>query len=265
MKQVVCSTPKLRTPGLGMALNWCPGCHNGIIHRIVMEVIEELDIAGRAIGLIGIGCCCTIVRGMDIDSIFALHGRCLPVGAAVKRGLPDAVVFDIEGDGGLGAIGLGHFVSSCNRGDKITTLFVNNGSYGRTGGQMAPTTLSGVRTTTSPYGRDPVVSGFPFHAAELAAIMEGTAYSARVSVHTPANRQRAKKAVKTAFQKQLDGVGFSLVEILCACPANWELTPVESLKFIEEKMIPIFPLGEFKNIDSIDYSLDEELTRLGRG
>jgi len=263
-KEPVCVTPGLRWDGFGLAKGWCPGCHNGIIHRIVCEVIDELGIEDRAIGIIGIGCCCSITRGTNVDTIWALHGRCLPVGTGIKRVNPDAVVFMIEGDGGLGAIGAAHFINTMLRGERLTAIYVNNSGYGRTGGQAAPTTLSGMRSTTTPYGRDPETTGFLFKGAEIAAIMEGTAYSARVSVHTPANYQRAKKAIKAAFQKQIDGIGFGLAEVLCNCPTNWQMTPVQTLKFMEEKVIPEFPLGEFKNVDSIDRSFDAELTKVGK-
>lgn len=250
-REVVCKRPELYTDGLGLAATFCPGCSDGLIHRIMCEVIEELDIRGKAIGIIGIGCCCAITRGLDIDLIWSLHGRCIPVAAAIKRVHPESIVFHVEGDGALGAIGAGHFINAMNRGDRITTIFVNNAGFGRTGGQMAPTSLPGMKTTTTPYGRQSNEQGFPFHGAELAASMKGVAYSARVSVHTPAHYQKAKKTVRVAFEKQLSGAGYSLVEVLGTCPTNWRLDPIRSLEFVEKEMMKEFPLGEFKNVDKL--------------
>jgi len=177
------------------------------------------------------------------------------MGTAIKRIHPDAVVFTVQGDGDLGAIGLGCFMNALLRAENLTTIFLNNGTYGMTGGQMAPTTLLGQRTTTTEAGRDARASGFPTHGAELAAIMPGVAYSARVTVHTAANFQRAKKALRTAFQKQIDGIGYGFVEFLSACPQVWRMDPIECLRFIDEDMIAEYPLGEFKNVDSIDYRI----------
>lgn len=251
VRETVCARPKLKTPAPS---TYCPGCHYGIINRILCEVIEELGIAGRAIGLAGVGCSFGgAPRSIDVDFASAPHGRAPAMGTALKRIHPEAIVFTMQGDGDLGAIGLGCFLNTLLRGEKLTTLFLNNAGYGQTGGQMAPTTLTGMRTTTTQEGRDPRTSGFPLHAAELVASFKGVAYSARCSVHTPANFQRAKKAVKTAFQKQMDGIGYSFVEFVSACPSAWGLTPLESLKFISEKMLVEYPLGEFKNVDKIDY------------
>jgi len=170
---------------------------------------------------------------------------------ALKRIHPDTVLITCQGDGDLGAIGLGCFMNALSRGEKLTTIFLNNAGYGMTGGQMAPTTLLGQVTTTSPGGRDPEIAGYPIHVAELAAVMKGTAYSARVTVHTPANYQKAKKAIKLALQKQIEGIGYGFVEFLSACPASWRMTPSECLEFIDEKMLAEYPLGEFKNVDRI--------------
>lgn len=262
-KKLVCTIPRLHTGWMLAFVPWCPGCHCGIINRLLCEVMEELDIQDRAIGVMGLGCSAAITPSIDTDRVWTPHGRELVVASAVKRCVPESVVYSTVGDGALLAIGSGHFLNAAARGEKITIIFVNNGGYGRTGGQLAPTTLAGMKSTTTPYGRDPQVTGFPLHAAEIAATMKGVAYSARGTVHTAANYQRAKKAVRTAFQKQLDGIGFSIVEILSACPTNWQLNPVDCLDFIDRWMIPEFPLGEFKNVDSIDYSFDPALTKLG--
>lgn len=231
----------------------CPGCHYGIILRLLGEVLEELDIAGKAIGVAGGGCSTRWMEYLEIDTTGAIHGPGIAVATGIKRVHPEAVVFTFQGDGEIGAIGLGAFVAAMMRGERITTLYLNNACYGLTGGHMAPTTLLGMRTPTTPQGRDPYTTGFPFHGAELAAGIKGTAYAARVSVHTPAQRQQAKKALTRALTKQIQGVGFGLVEFLSACPPNWHLDPVECLNFIQEKMIAEYPLGEFKNVDRLDY------------
>jgi len=249
-KQKIVTRPKLRTMDPS---TYCPGCHYGIITRIICEVIEELGIEGRAIGLAGVGCSFgSKPRHIDVDFCACPHGRAPAMATAIKRIHPEAVVFTCQGDGDLGAIGLGCFMNALLRGEKLTTFFLNNAGYGQTGGQMAPTTLLGMRTTTTAEGRDPALSGYPLHAAELAATMKGVAYSARVGVHNPANFQRAKRAVRIAFQKQIDGIGYSFVEFLSACTANWALPPLECLTFIEERMIAEYPLGEFKNIDKVE-------------
>jgi 2-oxoglutarate ferredoxin oxidoreductase subunit beta len=222
---------------------------------LLCEVIEELDIEGRAIGITGGGCTSRWVRYIDVDMVGGIHGPGPAIATAIKRIHPEAVVFAIQGDGEQGAIGLGYFISTVLRAEKLTIISMNNACFGTTGGQMAPTTLLGMRTSTTISGRDPAVTGFPLHAPELAATMKGTAYSVRVSVHTPVNRQRAKAALKSAFQKQIEGLGLSLIEFISACPPNWQLSPTECLKFIEEKMLAEYPLGEFKNVVSIDYSI----------
>ena len=249
-KEVVCEPPRTRLQSIPI-MN-CPGCHYGIIIRMICEVIEELGIEDRTIGLGGGGCTGFWTMYFDLDMYGGVHGPGLAIATAIKRVHPDSIVFAAQGDGEMGAIGLGYFMAATLRGEKITTIFLNNACFGTTGGQMAPTTLLGMRTTTTTQGRDPKITGFPFHGAELAASMKGTAYSARMSVHTPANRQKAKKALKTAFEKQIAGVGFSIVEFLSACPVNWHLGPKECLDFIENQMIAEYPLGEFKNVDYIE-------------
>lgn len=243
--------PKLRVPSRGI-VEYCPGCHYGIITRIICEVIEELGVEGKAIGLAGVGCSFGgAPTTIDIDWASCPHGRAPAMATAIKRIHPEATVITVQGDGDLGAIGLGCFMNALGRGENFTTVFLNNALYGQTGGQMAPTTLLGMKTTTISQGRDAKTSGYPLHVPEIAAAMKGVAYAARCSVHTPANFQKARKSFKTALQKQVDGVGFGLVEFISACPTGWGLTPLECLDFISEKMLEEYPLGEFKNVDTI--------------
>ena len=236
-------------PGAAM---YCPGCQEPVIHRMISDVLEDMGIDGKAICMAGVGCHAFVQVTWGIDILSCAHGRALDSGTAVKRLNPDAVVFTIQGDGDCLAIGAGGFINAMTRAEKITTIMYNNTNYGTTGGQMAPTSIIGQKTTTTPLGRNPDTEGYPTHAAELAATFTGTAYSARGSVHNTASYQKTKKYNKTAFQKQLDGIGFSFVEVLCACPPNWHLSPVDCLVRIEEEVIPEFPLGEFKNIDRIE-------------
>lgn len=248
-KVKVCETPKLRS---FIPIMHCAGCHYGMIIRLLCENIEELGIEDRTILLGGVGCSYTWPIFFNVDGAACPHGRAPAMATALKRIHPDTILITCQGDGDLGAIGLGCFMNALSRGEKLTTIFLNNAGYGMTGGQMAPTTLLGQVTTTTPEGRDPKTSGYPLHVPELAAVMKGVAYSARVSVHTSANYQRAKRAVKVALQKQIDGIGYSFVEFLSACPASWRMTPRECLAFINERMIAEYPLGEFKNVDRID-------------
>jgi len=230
----------------------CPGCHYGVIIRIMCETIEELGIEDRTILLCGVGCSYGWPILFVLDGAACPHGRAPAMATALKRIHPDTVLITCQGDGDLGAIGLGCFMNALSRGEKLTTIFLNNAGYGMTGGQMAPTTLLGQVTTTTPRGREPEITGYPLHVAELAATMKGTAYSARVSVHTPANYQRAKRAMKLALQKQIDGIGYGFVEFVSACPASWRMSPSECLEFIDQKMLAEYPLGEFKNVDCIE-------------
>lgn len=249
VKEKIVGRPKLMTQARSP---YCPGCHYGVVSRIVAEVLEELDIGGRAIGLAAPSCSAGIQWQLNIDWMSAAHGRACATATGIKRVHPNAVVFTIQGDGDLGAIGLGNTLHAMLRAEKLTTIFLNNAGYGQTGGQMAPTTLLGMKTTTTPEGRKADPQGYPLHVAELAAWTKGVVYSARWTVHTPANFRRAKQAIKAAFQKQLEGAGFSLVELLCACPTNWALSAVDCLKYIDEQMIAEYPLGEFKNVDKIE-------------
>jgi len=247
-----------------MPFKFCPGCHEALAWRVIGEAIDDLGIQGRAIACLDIGCSGVLLVGLNVDGLHCLHGRSTAVAAGVKRVRPETICFNIAGDGSLGAIGSGHVLNVMMRSDPITTIFFNNSGYGMTGGQVAPTTLAGLRTTTTPEGRNVQTTGYPLHLSEIAANMPGTAYAARVSLHKPANFQNAKKAVKAAFQKQMDGVGYSMVEILCACPTDWALSPLAANKFVEEKLIAEFPLGEFKNVDKIEYKVDPEVNKVGR-
>ncbi|MCR4399768.1 MAG: thiamine pyrophosphate-dependent enzyme [Syntrophomonadaceae bacterium] len=230
----------------GARWHYCPGCGHGIIHRLVAESMDELGIRERTIGICPVGCAVLAYDYFNCDMLEAAHGRAPAVATGIKRILGDRVVFTYQGDGDLASIGMGEIVHAASRGEKITVFFVNNTVYGMTGGQMAPTTLLGQVTTTSPFGRDKDREGYPMKVAELLSTLEGAAYVTRVAINTPANAARAKKAIKRAFEVQMAGTGFSLVEILSTCPTNWGLGPVEAMKWLEEKMIPYYPLGDYK-------------------
>lgn len=224
----------------------CPGCQHMTIGRIIAEVLEELGLDGKAIAVTGIGDHSTI-GVLNVDTIQGSHGGAADTATAIKRLLPDSFVYTVQGDGDCLAIGAGSFVAALSRGDMITIILCNNGNYGSTGGQLAPTTPMGQKTPTTPDGRNAAAGGYPIRAAELAATFEGVAYSARGALTDPKNYQRTRRYIRKAFQKQIDHVGLSFVEVLSACPANWHLSPVEALQWIEEKMITVFPLGEFKD------------------
>ena len=260
-KKLICTVPELIKNEAPQS--HCPGCHYGTIYRVIAESLEELGLGGQAVIVVGIGCSTRATRLFDVDMVISPHGRPPAVATGIKRLVPDAAVLTLQGDGDLLAIGAGQFINTMMRAEKITTVFLNNAGYGMTGGQMGPTTPVGMRTTTTTSGRDPAFMGFPVHAAEMAAGMQGTAYSARCSVHTPANQRRAKKALKTALQKQMDGIGYGIVEFLSACPVNWAMSVTDCLRFIETVLVKEFPLGEFKNVDSIDYAFDPQLSAVG--
>lgn len=232
-------------------MHYCPGCTHGIIHRLVGEAIDALGVKEKTIGIAPVGCAVLAYDYFDLDFQEAAHGRAPAVATGIKRVLPEAVVFSYQGDGDLASIGMAEIVHAATRGEKITVIFVNNAIYGMTGGQMAPTTLPGQKTTTSPYGRDTATVGFPIRVCELLATLNGPAYLARVSTHDPKNVIKAGQAIKKAFQVQVEGRGFSLVEVLSSCPTNWGLPPVQALKWIEEKMIPYYPLGEFRTPEEV--------------
>ncbi len=227
--------------------HYCPGCTHGIAHRLVAETIDELGIQGRTVGIASVGCSVFAYNYIDVDFQQAAHGRAPAVATGAKRVNPDNIVFTYQGDGDLASIGMAEIVHAAVRGENITVIFINNAIYGMTGGQMAPTTLVGQKTTTSPFGRDPKLQGYPVKVSEILATVKGAAYVARCSLHNPANVQKAKQAIKKAFQNQMEGKGFSIVELLSTCSTNWGLTPAASLKWLEEKMLPEFPLGVFKD------------------
>jgi len=232
--------------------HYCPGCTHGVIHRLVAEVIDELGIRGRTVGIAPVGCAVLAYNYFTFDFQEAAHGRAPAMATGIKRVRPDLVVFTYQGDGDLASIGMGEIVHSANRGEKFTTIFVNNTVYGMTGGQMAPTTLPGQKTTTSPAGRDVEDVGMPIKIAELISALETPAYIVRQAVIKPKYIVRAKKAIKKAFQYQLDGRCFSLVELVSTCPTNWGLTPVEAIKWTEENMLPYYKLGEYKTPEQFE-------------
>jgi 2-oxoglutarate ferredoxin oxidoreductase subunit beta len=237
-----------RTKGLtDRPFHYCPGCTHGIIHRLVAEVLEELDVLGKSVGVAPVGCSVFAYDYFNCDMQEAAHGRAPAVATGIKRVHPGNVVFTYQGDGDLASIGTAEIVHAAMRGEKITTIFVNNAIYGMTGGQMAPTTLVGQKATTSPLGRDKNHAGAPIRMCEMLSTLEGAAYIERVSVDTPANIRRAKRAVKKAFEVQLQGLGFSMVEFLSTCPTNWGLAPKEAIKWLQQNMIPYYPLGTFKS------------------
>jgi len=227
-------------------MHYCPGCTHGIIHRLVAEAIDELGIEGKTIGVSPVGCAYNNYLYFNCDMVQAAHGRAPAVATGIKRVHPDNAVFTYQGDGELAAIGTAEIVHAANRGEKITTIFVNNAIYGMTSGQMAPTTLVGQVTTTSPFGRKPEIEGYPVNVCEMLATLKGAVFVERVSTHDIKNIKNAKNAIKKAFQVQLAGLGFSIVEVLSSCPTNWGIEPVKALKWIEEKMIPQYPLGNFR-------------------
>ena len=243
---VVFEKPKTLTDA---PLHYCPGCTHGIIHRLVAEVIDELGIEGRTIGVAPVGCSVMAYDYFTCDFIQAPHGRAPAVATGVKRADPENnVVFTYQGDGDLAAIGTAETVHAAARRENITVIFVNNAIYGMTGGQMAPTTLPGQVTQTSPYGRDVETVGYPVKVCELLQNVDGAAYLERVSVNNPSNVKKAKAAIKKAFQNQIDGKGFSLIEVVSTCPTNWGMTPAKALEWLEENMLPYYPLGVYKDI-----------------
>ncbi|NMA80005.1 MAG: 2-oxoglutarate oxidoreductase [Clostridiales bacterium] len=227
--------------------HYCPGCTHGIVHRLIAEAIDELDCLGDAIGVCPVGCSVMAYDYFNCDMIQAPHGRAPAVATGVKRAKPDNIVFTYQGDGDLAAIGTGETVHAATRGENITIIFINNTTYGMTGGQMAPTTLPGQVTQTTPYGRDTDTAGFPIRVSEMLATLDGVAYAERVSVDNIKNVNRAKKAIKKAFEYQTQKKGFTIIEVLSTCPTNWGLDPVKSLKWLEENMMPYYPLGVYKD------------------
>ena len=228
-------------------LHYCPGCTHGIVHRLVAEVIDEIGIEGRTIGIAPVGCSVMAYDYFTVDMVEAAHGRAPAVATGVKRSDPSKIVFTYQGDGDLASIGMCETVHSAARGENITIIFINNAIYGMTGGQMAPTSLPGQVTQTSPYGRNTETQGFPIRVCELLSELDGPAYLARVTVNNVKNVKNAKKAIKRAFENQINGKGFSLVEVVSACPTNWGMTPKQALEWVESDMLPYYPLGVFKD------------------
>ncbi len=228
-------------------LHYCPGCTHGIIHRLVAEALDELGVTGRTIGVASVGCSVFTYNYFNCDMVQAAHGRAPAVATGVKRSDKNNIVFTYQGDGDLAAIGTAETVHSAARGENITVIFVNNAIYGMTGGQMAPTTLPGQKTQTSPYGRDVEAVGYPVKVCEMLSQVDGATYLERVAVNNVANVKKAKAAIKKAFQNQIEGKGFSLVEVLSTCPTNWGLAPEKALEWLEENMLPYYPLGVYKD------------------
>ena len=227
-------------------MHYCPGCTHGVAHRLIAEVMDEMDIREITIGVAPVGCSVFAYNYFNCDFVEAAHGRAPAMATGIKRVLPERMVFTYQGDGDLASIGMAEIMHAAGRGENISVFFLNNAIYGMTGGQMAPTTLPGQKTSSSPLGRDVETQGFPIHMAEVLAKMEGSSYIVRRSLHDPKNIRQAKKAIRTAFEVQRRGMGFSLVELLSTCPTNWGITPTESLVWLEEHMIPVYPLDDFK-------------------
>jgi 2-oxoglutarate ferredoxin oxidoreductase subunit beta len=241
--EMVSGRPKTLLP---VSTHYCPGCGHGVIHRLVAEVIDGLGIREKTVVVAPVGCAVLLYNYFDVDAYEAAHGRAPAIATGCKRVNPELVVFTYQGDGDFAAIGTAEAVHVAARGEKITTIFVNNAVYGMTGGQMAPTTLLGQKTTTTTSGRASETAGFPIRMSEMIATLPGAAYVARVSVSSPKNVAQAKMAVRKAFETQIKGLGYSLVEFLSQCPTNWHMTPVESVRWVEEQMVPYYPLGELK-------------------
>jgi len=228
--------------------HYCPGCTHGLIHRLIAEVMDELDIEGETIGVAPVGCSVFAYNYFNCDMIQAPHGRAPAVATGIKRARGDSVVFTYQGDGDLAAIGTAEMIHTATRGEHITIFFINNAIYGMTGGQMAPTTLPEQVTQTTPYGRDLKTAGYPVRVCELLSTLDGTAYAERVAVNTPARVRAAKNAIKKAFSYQIENKGFSIIELLSTCPIYWGISPVKALDWVEEKLIPYYPLGVYKDL-----------------
>lgn len=235
--------------------HYCPGCGHGVAHRLIAEVLEEMGELKHTIGIAPVGCAVFAYNYFNFDFVEAAHGRAPAMAAGIKRTLSNAMVFTYQGDGDLASIGMGEIVAAAARGEQITTIFINNTNYGMTGGQMAPTTLPGQKTTSSPNGRDVERQGYPIRVAELIATLDGAAYVARRSLHDARNIRLAKRAIRTAFEAQRAGLGFSMVELLSTCPTNWGLNPANARVWLQEHMLPQYPVGDFR--------VNEAVTGLG--
>ena len=237
-----------KTKGLAdVKTHYCPGCSHGIVHRLLAECLEEMGELENAINVSPVGCAVLALDYFNFDGIQAAHGRAPATATGIKRVHPDKIVTTYQGDGDLASIGMCEIVHAAARGERITTIFINNGIYGMTGGQMAPTTLPGMKATTAPYGRDVNLNGYPIRVSEMLSTLDGAKYIERVSVDSPANVIKAKKAIRRALEVQKAGEGFSMVEVMCSCPTNWGKTPVDSMQFIRDEMIPYYPLGVYKD------------------
>jgi 2-oxoglutarate ferredoxin oxidoreductase subunit beta len=231
--------------------SYCPGCMHGITHRLIADVMDELGIREKTIGVAPVGCSVLAYYFFNFDFAEAAHGRAPAMATGMKRTNPDHIIFTYQGDGDLASIGTNELIHAAARGENITIFFINNAVYGMTGGQMAPTTLPGMVTTSSPYGRDVKTQGYPVRVCELVSQLDGAAYVVRRTAYKPAEVNRLRKAIKTAFQVQMAGLGFSLVEVVSNCPTNWGMTPKESVQFVQERMIPYYPLGDYKVKDEV--------------
>ena len=231
--------------------HYCPGCTHGIAHRLIAEVVDELGIQERTISVSPVGCAVFAYEYFDLDGVEAAHGRAPAMATGLKRAWPDRVVFTYQGDGDLAAIGTAEIIHAAARGENITVIFINNAIYGMTGGQMAPTSLPGQRTKSSPMGRDVKIAGYPLRMSELLADLDGAAYVVRRSLHSVREIRKAKRAIRTAFMTQMAGLGFSMVELLSSCPTNWGVSPPDALKWVEDNMVPYYPLGDYKVIEAV--------------
>jgi 2-oxoglutarate ferredoxin oxidoreductase subunit beta len=227
-------------------MHYCPGCHHGTMHKILAEVIHELGIQDKTLGVAPVGCAVLAYNYLDIDWSQAAHGRAPAVATGIKRVMPNMHVFAYQGDGDLAAIGTGEIIHACNRGENISVIFINNAIYGMTGGQMAPTTLAGMQTATTPYGRRADINGYPYKVSEMIAMLPGVAYVTRQSVHTAAAVRKTRNALKKCFQLAYDGKGTTFMEVVCTCNSGWKMSPVEANKWMEENMLPFYPLGDLK-------------------
>ena len=242
-ENLVYAKPKLITDNV---MHYCPGCSHGTVHKLVAEVIDEMGLEKSTIAVSPVGCSVFAYKYVDVDWVEAAHGRACAVATAIKRLNPDRLVFTYQGDGDLAAIGTGETIHAAARGENIATIFINNAIYGMTGGQMSPTTLLGMKTATTPYGRDAHLNGFPYKIAEMLVHLDGATYITRQSVHTPANVRKCKKAIRKAFENSLAGNGYSMVEVVSTCSSGWKMSPVEANKWLEENMLPYYPLGDIK-------------------
>ena len=233
-----------------MTMHYCPGCTHGIVHRLVAEAMDELEIEGRTVGIAPVGCSVMAYNYFNCDMVEAAHGRAPAVATGLKRANPDSIVFTYQGDGDLASIGMAETVHAAARNENITVIFINNAIYGMTGGQMAPTSLPGQITQTSPYGRDTAHCGFPVKVSEMLSQLEGPQYIERVAVTSVAGIRKAKKAIRKAFQNQIEGKGFSLVEVISTCPTNWGMTPEKAMQWANENMLPYYPLGVYRDKDA---------------